>query len=218
MKLFHASDFDSTTKNGIHGCFAMNSQMLRIGEMVGVAGRQSFHLPHSSITWIKSQFSGMSVSTQRPGQLFHQWTLRMMNIWSLSICHSFFHRIFHKYNNGSIMSWQILQMQCRARGGTEAESEERDHVKDIREKTETLQFYGQQYLLSSFSSFGMYQRDKVCERERERETLKIINKTSSCSSPPVHLQRKIICNFLSSTHWWAVCIEEADACPGSSNN
>jgi hypothetical protein len=91
-------------------------------------------------------------------------------------------------------------MQCRARGGTEAESEERDHVKDIREKTETLQFHGQQYLLSSFSSFGMYQRDKVCVRERERETLKIINKTSSCSSPPVHLQRKIICNFLSSTH------------------
>jgi len=60
-------------------------------------------------------------------------------------------------------------MQCRARGGTEAESEERDHVKDIREKTETLQFHGQQYLLSSFSSFGMYQRDKVRERERERE-------------------------------------------------
>jgi hypothetical protein len=72
LELFHASDFDSTRKNGIHGCFAMNSQMLRIGELVGVAGRQSFHLPHSSITWIKSQSSGMSVSTQRPGQLFQQ--------------------------------------------------------------------------------------------------------------------------------------------------
>jgi hypothetical protein len=56
-------------------------------------------------------------------------------------------------------------MQCRARGGTEAESEEHDHVKDIREKTETLQFYGQQYLLSSFSSFGISER----QRERERE-------------------------------------------------
>jgi hypothetical protein len=51
---------------------AMNSQMLRIGEMVGVAGRQSFHLPHSSITWIKSQSFGMSVSMQKPGQLFEQ--------------------------------------------------------------------------------------------------------------------------------------------------
>lgn len=86
-------------------------------------------------------------------------------------------------------------MQCRARGGTEAESEERDHVKDIREKTETLQFHGQQYLLISFSSFGMYQRDKG----REKETLKIINKTSSCNNPPVHLQIKITCYFLSST-------------------
>jgi hypothetical protein len=90
-------------------------------------------------------------------------------------------------------------MQCRARGGTEAESEERDHVKDIREKTETLQFHGQQYLLISFSSFGMYQRDKGREREREKETLKIINKTSSCSNPPVHIQIKITCYFLSST-------------------
>jgi hypothetical protein len=85
-------------------------------------------------------------------------------------------------------------MQCRARGGTEAESEERDHVKDIREKTEMLQFHGQQFLLSSLSSFGMYQRDKgrerhrEREREREKETLKIINKTSSCSNPPAHLQ------------------------------
>jgi hypothetical protein len=90
-------------------------------------------------------------------------------------------------------------MQCRARGGTEAESEERDHVKGIREKTETVQFHGQQYLLSSFSSFGMYQRERERDTQRERETLKIINKTSSCSNPPVHLQRKIICNFLSST-------------------
>jgi hypothetical protein len=72
LELFQASDFDSTRKNGIHHCFAMNSQMLRIGEMVGVAGRQSFHLPHSSITWIESQSSGMSVSMQRPGQLFLQ--------------------------------------------------------------------------------------------------------------------------------------------------
>jgi hypothetical protein len=88
-------------------------------------------------------------------------------------------------------------MQCRARGGTEAESEERDHVKDIREKTEMLQFHGQQYLLSSFSSFRISERQR--ERERERETLKIINKTSSCCNPPVHLQRKITCNFLSST-------------------
>jgi hypothetical protein len=72
LELFHASDSDPTRKNGIHGCFAMNSQMLRIGKMVGVGGRQSFHLPHSSITWIKSQSSGMSVSTQRPGQLFQQ--------------------------------------------------------------------------------------------------------------------------------------------------
>lgn len=84
------------------------------------------------------------------------------------------------------MSWQTHQMQCRARGGTEAESEERDHVKDIREKTETLQFHGQQYLLISFSSFGMYQRDKGRERERERNLednkQDFLMEQSSCST------------------------------------
>jgi hypothetical protein len=76
-------------------------------------------------------------------------------------------------------------MQYRARGGTEAESEERDRVKDIREKTETLQFHGQQYLLSSFSSFGMYQGDKRRERERNLEDNKqdFLMLQSSCSSP-----------------------------------
>jgi hypothetical protein len=77
-------------------------------------------------------------------------------------------------------------MQCRARGGTESESEERDHVKDIQEKTEMLQFHGQQYLLNSFSSFGMYQKRQM-ERERERNLednkQDFLMQQSSCSSP-----------------------------------